>query len=152
LVRGSAAFFFEFLPVVAALMRFRSPGWDEVAFTVVAVGVDDWPQCRLPTDRVGAHLLIIEAVVHSFHHGALEDASCVLESQAMTADVDAVLLGVPSEAHLKYIYEMSLHKSSDTPGTCTLTARGESHVRTRRKGGASAPPFEAGPNIFTTGR
>lgn len=92
-------------------------------FSVIAVGVDhrDLNAVYQP-DGVNARLPIIETVINSLHRRALEDKSGVLESQAVTPDIDAVLLRVPGEAHLNYIYEMSLHKSSDTPPAALATS------------------------------
>src|ERR1017187_3936759 len=111
LVRGSVTFLFEVLPVIAALMRFRSPCCYKVPFFVFTVRVDDRDLKAIhQADHINARLGVVKAVIDSLHRGAIENMGRVPEGYSMAPHVNAVLLRTPGESH-PYIYKTYLHLS-----------------------------------------
>src|SRR5664280_2997344 len=111
LVCGSAPFLSEVLPVVAALMRFRSPCCYKVPFFVFTVRVDDRDLKAIhQADGINARLGVVKAVIDSLHRGAIENMGRVPEGNSMAPHVNAVLLRTPGESH-SYIYKTYLHLS-----------------------------------------
>ena len=100
---------FDALPVGAPFLRFRAPCRDDASFVMFPVRIDDRDfQAVYQPYGVGPDFFVVETVIDLFKRRTLENTLGVTERDAVANEVGAVLVFVPSVAHVVYLLNVNI--------------------------------------------